>query len=173
MVWFAVASFALSAASAIKNNQADKTQAKAQQAWQAYSNQMANLSNANNQNVITSNQTMATQASAREAVSNQAAEIQATGSAEVAAAAAGVTGGSVAATVQDIERQAATVEYNRQEALKNQFDQFDQQRTNSTTAAAMQQNYSYIPKPSSTAMLLGIGAAGAKAGHSIWGSPTN
>lgn len=163
MSWWAAASFGVSALGLLSNYNAQKTQAIAMQRWQEYQNQMAHIADAQNQNSITTNTTMAIQASANEAVQNQAAGIQAEGAAKVAAAAAGVKGGSVAATIFNVERGIASVEYQRQQDLQNKFLAFDTQRRQSALSAKMQEDHSYIPKPSGAALLLGIAKEGLQA----------
>jgi len=172
MPWIAAAMVAVSALSQMKQQQAQKTQARAMQQWQEYQNQMAHIADAQNQNSITTNTTLAIQASANEAVQNQAAGIQAEGAAKVAAAAAGVKGGSVAATIFNVERGIASVEYQRQQDLQNKFLAFDTQRRQSVLSAKMQEDHSYIPKPSSAAMLLGIAKSGLEA-YSMTRAPSS
>ena len=146
-MWFAVAA-GLQVAGAMGQYSADKANAKAQKRIQEYRNKMANISNAINQDAITTNTTLAIQQSARQAVYMRRDELSTLGSTAVAAAAAGVRGRSVNATLVDVQRNAGFAESMRQRDLQEQFMQFDQQRLGSALSAVMNQDLSYIPKPS-------------------------
>lgn len=137
---------------------ADRAQAKAQKRMQEFRNKMTYLANAVNQNAITTNVTLAQQQSAKAAVNMRRDEIGATGSASVAAAAAGVRGRSVTATMLNIQRRAGLNEKARTDDLEQMWLQTDQQRLGSAMSAAQQQDYSYIPTPDLGTYLLGAGA---------------
>lgn len=162
-MWFAI-SAGLQLAGALGSYSADKAQAKAAAAMQEYRNKMANISNAINQNVITTNTTMAMQASAKKAVYMRKEEVQAVGAATVSAAAAGVRGRSVNSTIMDIQRNAALVEKQRADDLQAQFLESDAQRMQSSLSAAMQQDYSYIPKPKLGSYLMSAAASTIQTG---------
>lgn len=132
--------------------------AKAQEKWQKYRNTMVQLSNANNQNAITVNTVREMQKSAREAMSIQEAGMAQTGASEVQAAAAGVQGRSVRATTMNLERGQLHAEETRKQNLQDLFVQETYSRRNSGFAASLQQDYSYIPQPSSVSSMLGLGA---------------
>jgi hypothetical protein len=154
MWWTAAAQFGLNLLSSANSYKAAKRQAAAQQAWQDYSNTMTNLSNGINQNAITQNEILANEASANNAVGIQKAGLISAAHAEVAAAAAGVKGRSVNQAIRSVQRSIATQEYDRQISLKNANAAFDQQRLQSAMGASMQQDYSYIPKPSGASYFL-------------------
>lgn len=122
--------------------------AKAKRAWQAYSNTMVDLSNAVSQNTITDNTLMAEASFAQEAIDIRRQNLVASASTEVQAAAAGVKGNSVERSLVMVSRNAAEAERNRQIKRESTLMAFQQQRVNAGLQAAMQKDYSYIPKPS-------------------------
>lgn len=139
----------------VLNYGAARQEAKAKKAVQAYTNKMVSLSNAMSQNSINVNQIFEQSALIQEGVNIQANQIQAQGSAEVQAAAAGVSGGSVNDTMLTISREAAKAEYNRSELFKQKSLQYDYQRMNINMQAATQRDFSYIAKPSILGSILG------------------
>lgn len=146
-MWFAIAA-GMQVAGALGQYSADKANAKAQKAVQKYRNKMANIANAINQNAITTNTILSMQQSARKAVFMRRDELSTLGSTAVAAAAAGVRGRSVNASLMAVQRNAATAERMRQNDLEEQFMQYDQERLSSSLSAVMNQDHSYIAKPS-------------------------
>lgn len=147
-------SLGLNVLGAYSSYQADKAAAKAQKAWQAYSNTMARLSDGLNQNAITTNEIFSERAFAEQAIGIKQSNILADAQAEVSAAAAGVKGISVDDVMQDINRNAANAESKRQDDLVASRLAFDQQRQSSAMSAAMKQDYSYIPSPKLGSYLL-------------------
>lgn len=133
---------------------AASAQAKAKEKWQAYQNTMLQLSNAQSQNAITDNEIMAQQAFADQGIGIQKSNILTSAKAEVSAAAAGVKGRSVDQAMLDINRNAAAAERQRQIDFANSNLAFTAQRAQSSMSAAMQQDYSYIPKPKLGSYLL-------------------
>lgn len=164
-MWFA-AFAATQVLGAFGSYSADKARAKAQKRIQEYRNKMTHIANAINQNAITTNTTLAIQQSARQAVHMRKDELSTLGSTAVAAAAAGVRGKSVNATLLDVQRQAGLLEKQRSQDLQEYFLQEKQQRLSSTLSAVQNQDLSYIPKPSLGAYLLNAAGniAGAKMG---------
>ena len=144
--------------------QADKAAAKAKRAWQAYSNTMIRLSDAQNQNAITTNEILNQQASTDQAIGIKESNILTTAQAEVSAAAAGVKGRSVDMVMLDINRNAAVAERQRETSLINANLSFDQQRRSSSLQAAMQQDYTYIPRPKLGSYLLSAAATSTLGG---------
>lgn len=132
--------------------------AKAQEKYQAWRNAMAQISNAQTQNAITDNTVSQIQQSARQAMGIQRTGMEAQGASEVQAAAAGVTGRSVAATERNLERQTMRAEEGRRQTLQDMFANERIQRMNSAMQATLGQSYSYIPQPSSASSMLGLGA---------------
>lgn len=124
-----------------------KEDAEAKKAWQAYKNTMTQLSNANNQNILTTNENIAAGASRAQAFAIDRSEYLTSAQAEVAAAADGVGGRSVNAVMFDVERNATMAQSRRKQDLQAQFMQIDNQRKQSDFSAAMQMDYSPIPEP--------------------------
>lgn len=165
-MWFAVAAGA-QLLGAFGNYSADTAQAKAAIQMQEYRNKMTHIANAINQNAITQNTTLAIQQSARQAVHMRRDELSTLGSTAVAAAAAGVRGRSVNATLLDVQRNAGLLEKQRTDDLEEYFLQARQQRLGSALSAVQNQDLSYIPQPSLGSYLLN--AAGSIAGMNVGG----
>lgn len=155
--------------SAMGQYSADKAQAKAQKAIQKYKNKMARIADAINQNALTTNTTLAIQQSAQQAVYQRKDELSSLGSTAVAAAAAGVRGKSVTASLLDVKRGAALIEKQRSDDLQHTFMQIDQQRLGSALSAVQNQDLSYIPKPSFGTYLVGALAQSEKQVMSFMG----
>ncbi|KRR22160.1 virion core protein, T7 gp14 family [Bradyrhizobium retamae] len=124
-----------------------KKDAEAKQVWQAYKNTMTQLSNANNQNILTTNENIASAASREQAFQIERSEYLTSAQAEVAAAAEGVGGRSVNAVMFDVERNATMAQSRRKQDLQAQYLQIDNQRLQSDFQASMQIDYSPIPEP--------------------------
>lgn len=121
--------------------------ADAKKRWQDYKNAMTQLSDANNQNIITTNENMQRVASVNAGFAIDRSEYLTSAQAEVAAAAAGTGGNSVNDVMFDIERNATYAQSRREADLRNQYAQDDQQRKQSSFDAARQMDYSPIPEP--------------------------
>lgn len=158
MAWWAMAgSLGLNFLSAETNKMVDETAAKAGRLVQQFNNTMVRLSDANNQNAITTNQMLSNEAFADQALMIRKGGLIAAAKTETMAAAAGVKGRSVNQAMFDVQRNAAQRDYQRQVAQKNQNLAFDQQRVNSALGAEMNQDYSYIPKPRAASYYLQAG----------------
>lgn len=151
MFWTALA---MNVGSSLLQYGAESAQAKAQRMWQAYSNKMTRLSDANNQNAITQNEVMTMRSYVDQAIDIKQDALSTAGSITVSAAAAGVKGRSVNQTLFDAARSASVAEGRRQMALQDAFLSFDQQRRQSAFSSALNQDHSYIPKPSLASSLL-------------------
>ena len=160
-MWFAAAMAGSSLLSSALGYSADKEQAEAAQKMQQYRNKMTNIANAINQNSITTNTTLAIQQSAKKAVYMRRDELSTLGSTAVAAAAAGVRGNSVNASIMNAKRNASLIEKQRSDDLEQTFTQMDQQRLSSTLSAVQNQDLSYIPTPSLGAAMLNAGTQAA------------
>lgn len=139
-----------------------KKDAEAKQAWQAYKNTMVQLSNSNNQNILTVNQGIARQASSQQGFQIERSEYITLGQAEVSAAASGTGGRSTNAVMFDIERNAASAQSRRKADLEAQFLQIDNQRSQSQFQAAMQHDYSPIPDPNPATYMLNFATDATK-----------
>lgn len=160
--WMGAIGIGLTLLSMGAGSNAQAAQAKAQAKWIAYKNAMAKISDAQNQNAITDNVVSEIQQSARIAMGIQKSGMEVQGANEVQAAAAGVTGHSVAAVERNLERTQMGAEANRRQTLQDLFTSERQLRNNSAMSAAMGQSYSYIPQQSSASSMLGLGAGIAK-----------
>lgn len=154
-MWWLAASAGLNLLSAASSYSADKAQAKAQQAWQAYTNKMVDLSATVSQNAITTNQLLAADAFTNQAFQLRQDSIFTRAKVEASAAAAGVKGRSVNLSVRQVLRNSAAREAERQESFRTTMLGFDQQRLQTAMSAAMQKDYSYIPKPKAASYFLG------------------
>lgn len=156
MAWWALAgSLGLNFISAESQKMADKHAFKAQTLVREYNNTMVRLSDAQNQNAITTNQLLASQAFADEAIQIKRGSLITQAKTEVSAAAAGVKGRSVNQAMFAVMRNASEREYQRQVNMASANLAFDQQRRGSAMGAQMQQDFSYIPKPRSASYYLG------------------
>jgi len=153
-MWFALAAGS-QVLGALGGYSAASAQAKAQKKLQRYKNKMTYIANAINQNAITTNTSLAIKQSARQAVHMRSDELSTLGSTAAAAAAAGVRGNSVNATLLNVQRRAGVLEKQRSQDLQDYFLQASQQRLSSAMSAAQNQDISHIPKPSLSSYLLG------------------
>lgn len=167
MWWAIAASTGMNMLQGMMNYNADKAQAKAQRAWQKYSNKMVDLSNSVNQNAINTNELLAADSFAAQAVQLQTDTALTTAKAETIAAAAGVKGRSVDRTLHQIMNNSAQREAERQEAFRVSKLGFEQQRQQMAMSAAMQKDYSYIPKPKAASYLLGAAMNSFNSGMDI------
>lgn len=133
--------------SALMSYGADKAAAKAQRAFQKYRNTMTQLSNALAQDAITSNELISNEQFRRQALQIQSTYQEAAGATQVQAGASDTAGRSVDRSMFLLEQSRDMAEAVRQENLINSWTAFDQQRQNAAMSAAMQQDYTYIPKP--------------------------
>ena len=141
--------------SAGTNYMAAKEQASAKQKWQAYSNSMANISNAITQNTLSINETNAVRTEVDANANIQRGDILYSAQEAVKASAAGVQGKSVNQALTDIHNNAAQRESNNQIDLNNQLQGYAQQRQESQMKALEAQNYSFIPSPNPGTYLMG------------------
>lgn len=136
------------------NYKADRDKAKAQKKWQRYSNIMTNFNNAMNQSVISQNEQMATSQAVQEKVNIQRGGMLTEAKVAVQAAAAGVKGRSSNQTLIDVQANVASRERTKEIELDNTLRGFAQSRKQSDMSTKMQQDYSFIPKPSASSYLL-------------------
>lgn len=131
-------------------------EAKYREKLQAYNNAMVNLSNATNQNAITTNQNAAIERSVVAGFQQERTRFTTIAEAEVSAAASDTAGRSVNQTLYQIERSAEEAESARLSDLEMQVAGFDQQRVNSAVQASQQIDRSYIPQPNPVTAMLGM-----------------
>lgn len=160
MWWMFAAQSAMALTSAAAGHAASSEQASAGRKWQKYQNAMTMLSAANSQNAITDNVTLAMEQNADQGLEIQKNQARAEGAARVAAAAAGVSGGSVDATMRDIGRNAAAKQYSRSQTLQGIFLTSDHQRQAVASQAQASLDHNMIPGPNTPAELLGLAGKG-------------
>ena len=127
-------------------------------AYQKYRNAISAINATQQQNTITLNSIAVRDASIAEAEDIEIASLRDRGTAEVAAAAAGVKGNSVDLAMRELAGDAARANKNRLDNLNSQFAAFAQERKNVNVARVMNQDISIIPKASVSTALLGVGA---------------
>lgn len=136
--------------------QAASVEAKAKRQWQAYKNAMVKLQDAQNQNAITTNEVMLEGRVAEQRFQIKRSEYVTEAAAEASAAAADTEGRSVNMVMFDIERNASMQQARLTQDLEAQYAQFDQQRQSSAFQAALNTDYTFIPKPSLATYALGF-----------------
>lgn len=149
------AAFAMNAGSKLAAYGEASANAKAQKAYQQYRNTMTNLSNAVSQNNITVNELFSNDVFKRQALEIQQDYKQSYGDLNVQAGAAGTAGRSVDRALTMVKQNRDMAEQVRNQNLIDSWIGFDVQRQNSAMSAAMQQDHSYIPKPSLSSYLFG------------------
>lgn len=122
---------------------------------QDYRNTMTRLSAARSENAVTVNQVRTRDAAvaANQMIQKQAMQDQARQ--RVDAAAAGVTGNSVAMVVRDLKASAGRASYALKRQVNQQHAEFREQRTSIALSAITNQDVQVIPRPSVGSMLLG------------------
>ena len=148
-----------------KNDVLD-TEQRMHQAAQAHRNTMNKLSGAVQQNAITAAQVQTQDTGARLAQAIQKQSMQDQGTAAVSAAAAGVSGGSVRATMLGLRRSALSAHGARQRNSDSAIMALEENRKNINRAVIMGEDISVIPErvrdvlpaPSAASSLLGLTA---------------
>lgn len=135
---------------------AAQKEAEAKKAMQKYKNAMAWLSNANNQNNLTTNQNMLVERNVEQNFLIDRSNYITSAKAEAAAAASGVGGRSVNMVMFDIDNNAAMQHARQRDDLEAQLEGIDAQRRSSAFQAKAQQDLTYIPEPSGAAFVLGL-----------------
>lgn len=131
-------------------------EAKAKKKWQAYNNAMTRLSNANNQNAITTNEILAEERRVSQSFNIDRSKYITQGAAETSAAAAETEGRSVDMVIFDVQRNASMQQQRLQQDYEDQQLGSNQQRRNSEFSMAANIDYSPIPQPNPASMLLGL-----------------
>jgi hypothetical protein len=151
--------------SALKNGmsfiQAGKD-ADAKRAWQSYKNAMTQLSGANSQNILTTNENMARENSADQAFQIGRSEYITNAQAEVSAAASNTGGRSVNDVLFSIDHNAADAQAKRKSDLQDQYLQIDNQRKQVAFQVATQMDYSPIPEPNPATYMLNFATDATK-----------
>ena len=132
-------------------------QVKLQRDAQAHRETMADISAALQTNSITHSEVEALDQSRRLEKQIDIASMQDKGQAEVNAAAAGVSGGSVDKVIRGLERSALNANYARIESLENTLNARGQDRKNVTLSRIFNRDTTVFQSPSVGASLLGLG----------------
>src|SRR5690606_6144073 len=111
---------------------------------------------------ITSNELISNEQFRRQALEIQSTYQEAAGATQVQAGFAETAGRSVDRSMFLLEQSRDMAEAVRQENLINSWTAFDQQRQNAAMSAAMQQDYTYIPKPNLLSYLFKAGTQSAQ-----------
>ncbi len=151
------------AINASKNEILD-TEQRMQKAAQAHRNTMNKLSGAVRQNAVTSAQIQTQDKGARLAQAIQTQSMKDQGAAAVSAAAAGVSGGSVRATMLGLRRSALNAHDARQRNSDSAIMALEEDRKNTSRAVIMGEDISVLPErvadvlpaPSAASALLGL-----------------
>lgn len=135
-----------------------RSNAALQQRIQNYRNTMSALSAARSRNAVTENQSRLKGAALDTFRQIQQRSLQDQATAEVEAAAAGVTGNSVRLAVRDLRSSASLAKFSLQRQTAQQIQELGAQKTTISLNALMNRDTQVIPKPSIGAAMLGIGA---------------
>ena len=128
-----------------------------QRAMQAYNNTMASLSAARQKNAITVNEIRTQDAAVRSNVQIDFVAMQDQAKAKVAAATAGVAGGSVEAVMNDLKSSAAKAKYTVSRQTNEAMAELGEQRKTVSLNAIAGKDIQVIPQPSIGSALLGAG----------------
>lgn len=153
------AQMGMSVIGAFASHSAQKHDYKMQKMTRRYMETMSAIAAASQLNTQTLNEIEMRDAGVRAGVSIEAASRRDKGALEVAAASAGIEGGSVVNSMRGLERSRLLARAARQDALEGQARQNTQQRRNIAMSRAMNKDVSPLVAPSAADALLGLGAA--------------
>lgn len=162
MSWSGLAFVGMQAASTFMSMQGQQQAYKASEAMRKARNTQLAVNAYASMGRINENRIRAEERSQTIANAIQQENILKMGSAEVAAAAAGVRGNSVDRVFSSIDRASAQKEMQRQTELSGQLAAYDAQMRNTWTGAVLQQDNVEAAQPSVVAPLLNLGA-------NLWG----
>ena len=146
------------ASNAYTSYYAARTRAKMQRDAQQYQSIMQKLSVSRALNAVTRNEVAARDNNIRIQLGIQEQSMQDQARAEVDAAAAGVTGESVAAVMRNLRASATKASYAQRTNYISQLRQMNQQRSDIRFNAILNKDVSVIPMPSVGMALLGAGS---------------
>ena len=136
-----------------------KTQHRMQVSAQAHRDVMNQLSSGIQQNAVTVAEIQTQDKAVRLSEALQTQSMKDKGSAAVSAAAAGVQGGSVKATMLGLRRSALQAQDARIRNRDSELQAQAENRKNIELSAIMGKDISIIPAPSAASALLGLGAS--------------
>lgn len=143
-----------------------RTEAKMAENMNRYRAAMAGISATRALNAVTTNQQRLGEQAAQQNLEVQRMGMQDAASAEVAAAAAGVAGGSVDAVFRDLSAAAESATFTVQRNARRQMQELQRSRTDIRLSQLGASSPNIIPKPSAGSLLLGLGTQAL----SIWDS---
>lgn len=130
---------------------------KMERRLQDFRNKMSAISAAMSQNTIESNRIASLDAASRLRTNIQITAAEDQANSAVSAAAAGVRGGSVDATMRGLKRSAANAQAARKARLKGELKAHAQESTNVTLAQIMGKDISVKSRPSMLSSAMGLG----------------
>lgn len=136
-----------------------KHKSRMEEIMRGYQQTMTDISAAQQLNTMTANEVSARDAAMRASVALNVQSMQDRANAEVSAAAAGVSGGSVRSTMRGLMRSRLMAQQAMHNKVQAQKRSFAQDRRNFALNRAMNKDISVIPKPSAASALLGLGAS--------------
>ena len=143
---------------AFAQHQVADVQSKMEKSAQAYGNTMRLLSSAQKENNVSQQEANLSDASKRLSASIQRESLKSRSAAEVNAAAAGVSGGSVKAIMTGLRRSNIQAQFARTRNLASNLQHTAAQRRNIQLAAVLGEDVRIIPTPSPATALLGLTA---------------
>lgn len=126
---------------------------------QRHRNAVTGISSNLQRNATTLQEIDVRQANRRTDQTIQTRAMQDQASAEVSAAAAGVTGGSVQAVMRGLKRSELNAQHARIDGTENAYQTLGQQRKNINISQIFQTDNTVLPGPSVSALLLSMGTA--------------
>lgn len=132
--------------------------AKMEKRMQQFRNFATKLNAARQMNAISTNEVRIRDSAMQAQELIQKTSIVDQGRAAVAAAAAGVSGNSVKMVERDLKGSAARASYSQRRQTNQQLSDLSEARTSVAIGAIIGQDMQVIPKPSASALLLGVGA---------------
>lgn len=151
------AQMGLSIAQGIGSYASANIKARMQESIQDYRNTMSALSAAEAQNTVTHNEIAVLDAADQQREQQQIIALKQEGAADVASAAAGVSGTTSDLIMKDLKASAARANKARLDQVEAQFIAYGQERKNIELSNIYNKDISVIPKPSAASALLGIG----------------
>ena len=136
-----------------------KQQNKLDKEMQRHRNDVTAISSNLQRNAVTLQEIDVRSANRRNDQMIQTSAMQDQASAEVSAAAAGVTGGSVQAVMRGLKRSELNAQSARIDSTANAYQTLGQQRRNINVSQIFQTENTVLPGPSVAALLLSMGTA--------------
>lgn len=153
------AQMGMAAVSAFSQFSQSKHQHKMEEINRKYQETMSGISAAQQLNTLTANEISLRDAAVRAGVSIETQSLEDRAVAEVAAATAGVSGGSVKSTMRGLMRSRLMAQHSLRKKVEAQKRAATQDRRNVALSRAMNKDVSVIARPNTASALLGLGAS--------------